>query len=134
MKAEFTPREIRIWAIVMTTVLTVVGGVQYLIWGHERAALIFWILATAFLLPGLLFPAALKPVYRLWLKFAAALAWFNTRLILTLAFSLVFAPIGLILRLLRADLIKERWDPDASSYWVDRPDKPFDRSNYEKQY
>jgi len=49
-------------------------------------------------------------------------------------FYLVFTPIGLILRLLRVDLIKQRWDRDASTYWIRRPSKTFDPANYERQY
>ena len=90
--------------------------------------------AAFFLFIGTLAPGLLKPVYRVWLKFAAMLAWINTRLILGLMFYLVFTPIGLILRLLRIDLIKQRWDGKAETYWIRRSDDAFDRSRYEKQY
>lgn len=134
MKQRITPKDIRLWALVMTAALTVVGAVQLLIWHHVRTATIFWIIGAIFFVPGLLFPLALTPIYKLWLKLAAALAWFNTRLILGLMFFLVFSPIGLILRLLRVDLIKEKWDPQARSYWIDREAASFDPSRYEKQY
>jgi hypothetical protein len=134
MKSKITPREIRVWALVMTTVLTAIGIIQHLIWVHTRAAAIFWIIAALFFLPGLLFPTALKPVYRIWLIFAAGMAWFNTRLILGLTFFLVFTPVGIVLKLLGKDLIKEKWDRQATSYWIERTDEPFDPSRYEKQY
>jgi hypothetical protein len=134
MMNKFTTKDIRIWALVMTVALGVVGTIQILIWGHTRTAIIFWALGAAFLLPGLIYPAALTPIFKFWLKLAAALAWFNTRLILGLSFFLVFTPMGLILRLLRKDLIKEKWDKQAASYWIERPPTPFDRTRYEKQY
>ena len=134
MTIQSTKKDIRTWALVLAAAFTVVGGVQYLGWGHVRTATIFWILAAFFLLSGLLIPTILKPIYWLWLKFAAALAWFNTRLIMGLMFFLVFTPIGLVLRLLRIDLIKQRWDSKASSYWIPRSDDPFDPSRYENQY
>ncbi len=127
-------RDIRIWALLLSGIFGVIGAVQFLIWHHERAASIFWILAVVILVPGLFFPVILKPVYRLWLKFAAVLAWFNTRLILGLTFFLVFTPIGILLKLLRKDLIGEKWDAQAASYWIERKKVPFDRSRYEKQY
>ncbi len=134
LKSSYTSREIRLWAVILAGVLTAVAAVQYFVWGHERAAAVFWVLAVIFLVNGLLFPRLLKPVYYLWMKLAAALAWFNTRLILGIVFFLIFTPIGLILRLLRVDLIKQRWDEKAKSYWIKRPEEPFDPSNYEKQY
>jgi hypothetical protein len=134
MTSKVTPKEIRVWALVMTAVLAAIGVVQYLVWSHTRAASIFWIIAALFFLPGLLFPLALKPVYRLWLILAAGLAWFNTRLILSLTFFLIFTPLGIILKLLGKDLIKEKWDRQAASYWIERPDEPLDPSRYEKQF
>jgi hypothetical protein len=134
MAQQFKNSEIRKWALVMAALFTIVGLVQYLIWSHLRAALILWIIATVFLLPGLLIPAALKPVYGVWLKIAAGLAWFNTRLILGLTFYLVFTPIGLIMKLLGKDLIKEKWDSQAKSYWIEREIVPLDQERYEKQY
>ena len=134
MAAKSTKKEIRLWALVMAAILFVIAGIQYLIWAHTRTATVFWLLCAFFLLFGLIMPGALKPIYKLWLKFAAVLAWVNTRLILGLMFYLVFTPIGLLLRLLRVDLIKQRWDRDASTYWIRRPSKTFDPTNYEKQY
>jgi hypothetical protein len=134
MMTKYTNKEIRTWALVMAAILCVVGAIQVFVWGHVKTATFFWITAAHFLFIGTLAPGLLKPVYRAWLKFAAMLAWINTRLILGLMFYLVFAPIGLILRLLRVDLIKQRRDAKAETYWIRREDDAFDRSRYEKQY
>jgi len=72
----------------------------------------------------------LKPLYDLWMKFAAVLAWINTRLILILMFYLVFTPIGLIMRLFGSAQLGLRIEKDKRSYWV-KNDK---RINYERQY
>lgn len=134
MAVNASNREIRKWALVMAALFAIIGIIQFLAWHHQKAALVFWIIAAVFFLPGLLAPALLKPVYGLWMKFAAALAWVNTRIILSLVFFLVFTPIGLILRLLSKDLIKEKWDSKATTYWIEREATPFDPSRYEKQY
>ena len=134
MNTQYSKKEIRTWAIIMATILTVIGTIQYLVWGHDRAASVFWIIAVFFFIPGLLIPQALRPVYQLWLKLALILAWVNTRIIMFAAFFLVFTPIGLVTRLLRIDLIKQRWDRKAETYWIKRPEEPFDPERYEKQY
>jgi len=132
--SKITNKEIRQWALVLTAVLTVIGLIQYFGWGHVNTATGFWIVAGAFLIIGTLLPVVLKPVYRGWLVLAAGLAWFNTRLVLSIVFFLIFTPIGIVLRLFRVDLIKQRWDSNAESYWIDRSDQSFDRERYEKQY
>ncbi len=132
--SEYTNREIRVWVAVMAAILTVIGFVQYLLWGHIKTATVFWIIAASIFVIGMVLPVVLKPLYWIWLKLAAGLAWFNTRLIMFLVFYLIFSPIGLILRLLRKDLIKQRWDKNAASYWIRRPDIPLNPESYENQY
>jgi hypothetical protein len=132
--SQYTPKEIRTWASLTALILAVIGLIQFLVWSHHRTATIFWIIAACLFLPGIALPMLLKPVYWLWLKFAGALAWFNTRLLMFLVFYLVFAPIGIILRIMRIDLIKQKWSKKAESYWVRRSDTPLDESRYEKQY
>ncbi len=134
MKSSYSRKEIRRWAVLMAVVSAIIGTIQLFLLRHPNAATVFWLIAVVFLVDGLLFPSLLKPVYWLWMKFAGALAWFNTRLIMALVFYLIFTPIGIILRILRVDLIKQRWDTKKPSYWIDRTDEPFDPSRYEKQY
>ncbi|MFH1862747.1 MAG: SxtJ family membrane protein [bacterium] len=134
MNMPYTKKQIRIWALVMSAALAIVGGVQFLIWSHIRTATILWIIGALFLLLGLFFPMVLKPIFWLWMKFAAGLGWLNTRIILALAYFLMFTPIGLVTRLFGVDLIKQRWDRKAESYWVRREDKTLDRTRYENQY
>lgn len=72
---------------------------------------------TLLITVGLLRPRLLQRVHGLWMKFAHALGYINTRLILGLIFFGLFAPIGLILRLLKIDLVQRRPDKRPASYW-----------------
>lgn len=86
------------------------------------------------LLAGLVRPVSLKYVYRGWMKFAFAAAWFNTRLILTLMFYLVMTPVAVLLRLFgKRPLVLHR-DKQAPSYWIRREKVPFDPARYEKHF
>lgn len=53
-----------------------------------------------------------------WLKFVAVLAKVNTTIILSLIYFLVIAPINILSRLVRADLLGRRIKDDPS-FWVD---------------
>ncbi|RPJ40592.1 MAG: hypothetical protein EHM19_13445 [Candidatus Latescibacterota bacterium] len=118
-------------------VLTIVAAVfaSFFLWrGRVIAPAVFYSLAGYALLSALLFPPAIRPVRWVLLKVGHALGWFNTRLILTLIFYLVFTPIGLVLRLLGKDLLNRRIDPNAPTYWIEKPKEPSDPARYEKQY
>ncbi len=90
-------------------------------------------LALFFFIAGALVPLLLKPVYGAWMGLAFALAWVNTRLLLLLLFVLVFTPVGLLLRLLRKDLIDRKFTRRAS-YWHRKEKTPFDPKRYEHQF
>ena len=72
----------------------------------------------------------LKPVYDIWMKFAAVLAWVNTRIILIVMFYLVFTPIGLIMKLFGSDQLGLRMEKEKESYWIKKDGKV----NYERQF
>jgi hypothetical protein len=115
----------------MAAAFGVLGGV--LLWRSRPAAPYLLSLAILFLLPALAWPRVLGPVERVWMKFAEAIGLVMTTVILTVAFILVFTPMGILLRLLKKDLLGLRPDPTAQTYWTPveaggpstRPDKPF---------
>ena len=57
-----------------------------------------------------------KEAYRLWLAFAHALGYVNTKILLTLFYVLVVGPIWLVCFLLRIDFLNRNWKKDGS-YW-----------------
>ncbi len=86
-----------------------------------------WALAVGSLLIGLalLRPAWLALPARLWHRLGLALGWFNTRLLLGIAFVVLFVPLGLIRRLFGADPLQRAWDPAAPTYRTPaRPREP----------
>lgn len=76
-----------------------------------------WIVAGVLAGLGVVMPAALGPVYRVWMKFGHIMGAINTRLILGLLFYVVFTPIGLVMRLFRWDPMRRRAQ-EGDSYRV----------------
>ena len=100
--------------------------------GHVNTPKLFWVLAGALCLLGLVRPRLLLPVQRAWMILATILAWLNTRIILTTLFYAVFTPIGIAMRLFRDPLHRQ---PDgATTYWVPRKPSIFDPKDYENQF
>ena len=91
-----------------------------------------WIVAGVFVAAALLVPMALAPVYHLWMKIGHVLGWINTRIILGLVFFVIFAPVALVFKILRKDVLKQRLDASASSYLIASEQPPRDRM--EKPY
>lgn len=91
-----------------------------------------WAVSGVFIVVALLFPAALKPVYILWMKIGAVLGWINTRIILGLVFFVLFAPIALFFRVIGRDPMQRKLESDALSYRKTSHHLPRDRM--EKPY
>ena len=68
------------------------------------------------------------------MKFAHALGWVNTRILLFLFFYLVITPVAVAARLLGKDLLAQRLDPNVDSYWIAKNEPPFDSNSYLRQF
>lgn len=76
----------------------------------------------------------LKPVYIFWMKLAFVLGWINTRLILAILFYFIFTPIGIGLRLFKADLLERKIDKKRETYWIKKESKASNLTDYERQF
>ena len=77
------------------------------------------LISVIFLLLGLLNSKILTPLNRLWSKFGILLGRFISPLIMGLIFFLVVTPIGLLMRMLRKDLLNLKFD-NNKSYWIEK--------------
>jgi hypothetical protein len=92
-----------------------------------------WSMKVAAVLAGmaLILPASLGPVYKIWMLFAEALGWVNTRIILSVIFFLLFFPVGMIMRLFN-DPMRRKLDKSADSYRI--PSSPPKPENMERPF
>ncbi|MEM7540546.1 MAG: SxtJ family membrane protein [Pseudomonadota bacterium] len=75
-----------------------------------------WILGSALMFWGLIAPASLRRVYRLWMRFGLVMSKVMTPLILGIAFIVMFIPIGILMRLFGRDPMQRKIDPELFSY------------------
>jgi hypothetical protein len=90
--------------------------------------------AAFFLGTGLALRQLLRPIYIGWMTLAFALGWINTRVLLGVFFYVVLTPIGLVLRLTGKDLLNERIDRSAATYWKKRDHAAFNPKQCERQF
>ncbi|MBP1691437.1 MAG: hypothetical protein H6Q32_789 [Bacteroidetes bacterium] len=130
--SKTTRRELRKFGI---TFFVILGAVSAYLWFQQHG---FWPWCAGggifFLAAGLLIPQLLRPIFRVWMKFAFVLAWINTRLILGVFFYLILTPTGLLMRLFGKELLDVRFDRAGTSYWKKRDHAGFDRKRSERQF
>jgi hypothetical protein len=80
---------------------------------------------------GLVRPALLARPAVVWAWLAHALGWFNSRVLLTLVFALIFCPFGWVARLFGSDPLERR---RAGSFWSPYPERYRDPKHYERLY
>ena len=131
LEMKKTVGELRKFGITIGIALAVLGGIAW--WRDAGAAPYLLGVAGAFAVLGLVLPRALAPIEYLWMKLALVLSYVMTRVILTLAFYLAITPTGLLLRLMRKDLLTLKIDRAAPSYWV-RVEQDGSQSRHDKPY
>lgn len=133
-KAPSEKKQIRQFSVAMGVFLSIIGSIS--LYKDGNAYPYLYGIGGAFALIGLALPAVIKPVFRLWMKIAHALGWFNTRLLLSIVYFFIFAPIGLITRLLRIDFLDRKFPrTEAATYWKDHQSQAAVREDsYERQF
>jgi hypothetical protein len=81
-------------------------------WTGGLAALL---MATAFVRPS-----TLNPLNRAWLKFGLLLHGVVSPVVMALLFYGTVLPTGLVMRMMRKDLLRLKRQPDTDSYWIVR--------------
>lgn len=106
----------------------------FMLFSHKNNVLPVAFISLAFFVSASLFPAALRPVYIIWMRMAFILDWINTRLLLCLLFYTVLTGIGLGMRIFRVDLLGRKMEKDKASFWRKKERKGFKPSDYERRF
>jgi hypothetical protein len=124
--------QLRSFGLLVGGVFLVIG-LWPLIFRGESFRIWAGVLAGGLILPGLVFPRSLGPIYRGWMAIGAVLGWINTRIILSIIFYVMFTPIGFFRRVvLKRDALQRTLDPDAQTYRVVREPRPS--SHLQRQF
>jgi hypothetical protein len=124
--------ELRRFGLTVGAAFAVLGLVSWAR-GHVTPPLVLWTLAGLLAVPALVAPRLLGPVQRGWMRAAMVVGEVNSRVILTLFFYGVIAPVGLVLRRVRDPLNRSLRDRRPSQ-WIRRERTPFDPKRYERQF
>ena len=78
------------------------------------------VVSIIFFLLAFLAPKILVLPNKLWFKFGLLIGSIVAPIVITLIYFVTVVPTGLIMRLLGKDLLKQKLDNNAKSYWVKR--------------
>ena len=77
------------------------------------------IISFIFLVLGLLNSSILTPLNKIWFKFGIILGKIISPVIMAIIFFLVVTPTGLIMRILRKDILNLKYNQNKS-YWIEK--------------
>jgi hypothetical protein len=123
MEQTATPKQLRSFGCLM-------GGMCLLfaLWPlviHGRPGR-WWALmiGAGLLVPALVMPRLLAPLYAGWMKLGAWMSWINTRLILAIGFFGLVTPIALVRRVCGKDSMRRMFNAELTTYRLPRSARP----------
>jgi predicted membrane protein len=79
-------------------------------------------LSALFLLLAFVSPKLLVLPNKLWFKFGLLLGAIIAPILMAIVYCIIVVPTGIIMRVLGKDLLKQKLDDNAKSYWIERSD------------
>jgi hypothetical protein len=124
----------RNFGLVLAAGIAILGLIRWIWHGFGAFPWWFFYIAAGFLVVGLAVPRVLQPLLVVWLAFGLAMNWVMTRVLLTVAFFVLFIPVRVILLLAKKDPLNRAWDPNAPSYWEEAEEQPKEFERYLNQF
>jgi len=116
-----TREQLNTFGLIWLVFFGIAGFVALWKTGSTASAATIWSLAVAVPVCGRFSPAFMRMVY-LGMSYAAfPIGLVASHVALALIYYLVITPTGVLMRLLGYDPMRRRFDPDAASYWRERP-------------
>ncbi len=126
-------KELVIFGLLLVAFVGIVGSVLFYRWENPGWGRTVWLGGTVLALLYWGFPVLRRPVYLTWMYLAFPIGWTVSHLLLGLIYYGLLTPIGVLLGLAKYDAMKRRWEPEASSYWLEQRPRQ-DTKSYFRQF
>ena len=107
------------FGIVFFIVFLIIG--TYPLLSQNEVRLWSLIISIIFLILGLLNSKLLTPLNKIWFKFGILLGKIVSPLVMGLIFFFVVTPIGILMRILKKDLLNLKFNK-KTTYWIEKND------------
>ncbi len=118
------------WALI----LTVIALRLWIKYGISASKIVLLTLALLFVLVSAWRIQLLKPVYKIWMAVGHKISFVVSTIVLGVLFYTVFSITGLVLRLMRKDLLNRSIQPELNSYWLSRKASTADPEGFKRQF
>src|SRR5262245_30505820 len=117
---SFNPprRTLRQFAGLWLAFFTALAAWQWLRADNPTAAALLAAIGVTAGVAGLVFPPAARPVFIAAMVLAFPIGWVVSRVLLALAYYVLFTPIALIFKLVGRDALALRARPRVATYWT----------------
>jgi hypothetical protein len=79
-------------------------------------------------------PKLLAPLNTLWFKFGMLLSKIMSPIVMGILFFVTVTPTGLFMRARGKDLLRQKLDPDAETYWIEVDPEQAALTSMKKQF
>ena len=125
-------RELLFFGAVFPLFFGAIGAVVLYVTGSWAVPQVLWGVASAVTVLFFAVKPLRRPLYLGWLYLGFPIGWTVSHGLMVITYYGLLTPLALALRLTGRDPLKRRYEPSASSYFVDHP--PTEVSRYFKQF
>ena len=123
-------KELRKFGFQLGLAMNVLGFIMFL--RHRPHFIWFTLIASVHLIFAIIYPRALTVTKTALDLIIKSIGQAVNLVTLLAAFYLIFAPIGILLRISKKDLLRQRIDKKAASYWIKKKQSVFSKTSYER--
>ena len=118
----------------LAVILIFIAARLWLKHGFSSIKIVLLAVAVGLALVTLLNVELIRPFYKKWMAIGHFIGECVSRIVLGIIFYLVFGVSGILLRLLKKDLLDQKIQTDAKSYWLPKRSNEMDRDKYKRQF
>jgi hypothetical protein len=107
----------------------IIGALQYFRWGLPEKATVTWAVALGLTVSAQL-PVLGRWVYLGWMGIGVLLGLVVQPIVMFVAFTLFFVPVGFLFKLLGRDLMRRTLNTAPGTYWEDYPETSDPKSYF----
>lgn len=127
-----TKKAMREFGLTIGIILVILGVVSA--WRGRITGPYLIAAGALFIALGFILPVSLKWPQKIWMGFAVIAGFFVSRLVLIALFYIIMTPVSFIVKISGKDILDERIERSAKSYWKERAVTARPREDYGKQY
>jgi len=123
-------KELRKFGFSFGLALNILGCLMF--YRHKGHFIWFTLTGSVVFISALISPKILGPLKRLLDRLIFFIGWLVSAISLLMVFYLIFTPTAILMKIFSRDLLNQRIDKKASTYWIERKQRPFSRESYER--